>query len=65
MTRSIEQQANPADPSVVKSGFQLMVPVGRYGKNQEIAQVALILASDEGSYRTRSVFVADGGMTAS
>lgn len=65
MMRSIEQQANPSDPSVVKTGFQSMVALGRYGTNEEIARLALFLASDDSGYCTGSVFVADGGMTAS
>jgi NAD(P)-dependent dehydrogenase (short-subunit alcohol dehydrogenase family) len=65
MMRSIERQANPADPVVVKSGFQALIALQRYGTNEEIAQLALFLASNESSYCTGSVFVADGGMTAS
>jgi NAD(P)-dependent dehydrogenase (short-subunit alcohol dehydrogenase family) len=65
MMRSIENQANPADPSAVKSRFESMVPLGRYGTNQEIAQLALFLASDQSSYCTGSTFVADGGMLVS
>ena len=65
MMRSIEQQANPTDPSLVKTGFQSMVALGRYGTNEEIAHLALFLASDDSAYCTGSVFVADGGMTAS
>jgi NAD(P)-dependent dehydrogenase (short-subunit alcohol dehydrogenase family) len=65
MMRSIEKQANPADPSVVKSGFEHLVPLGRYGTNEEMAQLALFLASADSSYCTGSVFVGDGGFTAS
>lgn len=65
MMRSIEQQANTSDPDAVKSGFSAMVPLGRYGTNEEIAHLALFLASDQSAYCTGTVFVADGGMTAS
>ena len=39
-------------------------PIGRPGQPAEIANVALFLASDESSFMTGSVVVADGGMTA-
>lgn len=37
------------------------LPLGRVGQPEEIASVALMLASDAGSYVTGSLFVADGG----
>ncbi len=65
MMRSIEEQANPTDPAQVKAGFETLLPLGRYGTNEEMAELALFLASEASSYCTGSVFVADGGMIAS
>jgi NAD(P)-dependent dehydrogenase (short-subunit alcohol dehydrogenase family) len=50
----------------VEAGLALTVakyPIGRLGTPEEIAQVALFLASDDSSFLTGSVITADGGMT--
>ncbi len=61
MMRSIEELASPGNAEKVKAGFTAQVPMGRYGKNEEIAEMALFLASPRSSYSTGGVFLADGG----
>ncbi|PWG63545.1 SDR family oxidoreductase [Spiribacter halobius] len=39
------------------------IPLGRFGRPEEIAEVALLLASDESSYLVGTEIVADGGWT--
>jgi len=41
-----------------------MHPIGRMGTPEDIASLALYLASDESSWVTGSVFTIDGGYTA-
>jgi NAD(P)-dependent dehydrogenase (short-subunit alcohol dehydrogenase family) len=64
MMRSIEEQLSPGSADKAKQGFLSLVPLGRYGRNEEIARLVLFLASDDSSYSTGSVFVADGGFVA-
>ena len=40
------------------------IPIGRFGRPEEIARAALFLASDDASFVTGSSMVVDGGITA-
>lgn len=44
--------------------FNKMIPLGRHGSPEEIAQSVLFLASDESRFTTGSLLMADGGMSA-
>lgn len=50
-----------ADPAKVKR-LEEIVPLMRMGKPEEVAEVALFLASDRSSYVTGSTYYVDGGM---
>lgn len=64
MMRSIEKQFNPKDPKSVKEGFLGRLPLGRYAQNEDVANFAIFLASDEAKYLTGQTFVVDGGYLA-
>jgi NAD(P)-dependent dehydrogenase (short-subunit alcohol dehydrogenase family) len=40
------------------------VPLGRWGQPEDVARMALFLASDDASFITAAMFVVDGGYTA-
>ncbi|GAK47528.1 3-oxoacyl-[acyl-carrier-protein] synthase [Secundilactobacillus oryzae JCM 18671] len=48
----------------MRETLEKLHPVGRLGSAEEIANMALYLASDESSFSTGSEFVVDGGYTA-
>ncbi len=64
MIRSIETQLSPDNPDAMREGFSQLIAMKRYGTNEEVANLALFLASDEASYCTGSIHMIDGGFTA-
>ena len=64
MMDSIGEQLNPDDPSSVVDIVNGMVATNRYSTNEEIANLALFLGSDESSNCSGAVYVCDGGFTA-
>ena len=64
MIRSIETQLSPDDPDAMRGSFVQLIAMKRYGANEEVANLALFLASDESSYCTGSIHMIDGGFTA-
>lgn len=48
-------------PEEIKSGLLAMTPIGRLGKVADFEGICNVLASDEGSFITGSIFSIDGG----
>jgi len=49
--------------AAVRKDFEDRQPLGRLGTPMEIAMLAVYLASDEASFVTGSVYMADGGFS--
>jgi len=58
----IETELTSTLPDKVKAELLGMIPLGRFGMPDEVAQAALFLASDEAAYITGQVVSVDGGI---
>lgn len=63
MMRSLEEGFAPGGAEEAKKGFEQRIPLGRYGTNEEMADLALFLASEESRFITGAIIPIDGGMT--
>lgn len=59
----IETDMTNALPEEVRAAALDKIPVGRYGRPEDIAHAVSFLASDEASYINGQVIAVDGGMT--
>ncbi|MGE0860692.1 MAG: SDR family NAD(P)-dependent oxidoreductase [Gammaproteobacteria bacterium] len=64
MMESLEAGYAPGATALVKKKMEAAVPLRRYGEPEEVAALALFLASDEASYITGNSYPIDGGMSA-
>ena len=62
-TKNLAKEAMKFKLNIVKSGieYDMRTPLGRLGKPDEIARMALVLASDLSSYVNGTMIVVDGG----
>lgn len=63
MIQSVISQLAPEHTAEVREGIRASIPLKRYGTNEEMANLVAFLASDESSYTTGAVYLADGGLT--
>ena len=64
MMRSLEESFSPGSAADAKKGFEGIIPLGRYGTPEEVADLVCFLASDESRFCTGGVYGVDGGMSA-
>jgi NAD(P)-dependent dehydrogenase (short-subunit alcohol dehydrogenase family) len=64
MMRSLESQLSPKDSKGMYKTVKALVPMKRYGTNEEVARMAVFLASDESCFCTGAIHLIDGGFTA-
>ncbi|MFI0981261.1 SDR family NAD(P)-dependent oxidoreductase [Streptomyces sp. NPDC021093] len=62
---ALDPTADPAESAAAVAGlYKKLVPLGRIGRPEEVAALALFLTSDDSSYITGQPFVVDGGWLA-
>lgn len=64
MMRAIEHGRAPGAEATAKQMITTRIPAGRYGSAEEVASIALFLASDDSRFCTGGCYTVDGGMTA-
>jgi NAD(P)-dependent dehydrogenase (short-subunit alcohol dehydrogenase family) len=64
MIDAIEEGYAPGATDSIKRRMENAIPLRRYGTPEEVARLALFLASDESSYITGNTYPVDGGMSA-
>jgi NAD(P)-dependent dehydrogenase (short-subunit alcohol dehydrogenase family) len=52
------------DPKAMEAQLANMHPIGRVGQPEDVAKLALFLASEESSFMTGAIIPIDGGYTA-
>ena len=65
MMDSIGEQAAPGAAEQVREGYAAQIPLGRYGRPEEVAALCAFLASDDAAYLNGGAYLVDGGMVAS
>lgn len=63
MMAQIEKNFAPDDPAGMHKHFEKTIPIGRFGRPEEVAEMIAFLASDAASYCTGNYYGVDGAQT--
>jgi len=64
-TPMLERELNASENrELAVKRYHLLMPLGRFGEPEEVANAAVFLASNESGFTTGSVLMVDGGVTA-
>lgn len=58
----IETEMTEKLPEKVKESFRQLIPLGRFGSTEDVAELVAFLAGDTSGYITGQVLLVDGGM---
>ena len=64
MIHSLEAGFNPDNQQAARDRMTAGIPLGRYGQPEDVASLAVWLASDAASFATGQCYTLDGGLTA-
>lgn len=64
MMFQVERRYSPDNPAAARPGLSQGIPLGRYGKPEEIADVLAFLVSDQAGFMTGALIPVDGGVLA-
>jgi NAD(P)-dependent dehydrogenase (short-subunit alcohol dehydrogenase family) len=64
MMACVHRLLAPGAEAQIRGTLTARIPMKRYGTSEEVARTILFLASEDSSYTTGGVYLADGGVTA-